>query len=451
MKTMKTIEYPVSERIITGNPNSSIVVVLPSFKIDLMKEIMGEINPAFVMALDSRLFESIIFPTNFGLTDFLYCVVSNPNIKNIFIYSEIDFPYFHEYLKGLIKEEQSFKVPYGLELEDRVIPPKLKDTFRNQIKVIEKMNNLDKIKEFAEHTQFSSKDLVHIQGRKINSIKSNLYPKLKKKIPTQRISPVAISHTSISEAYPHLVQEILNKGLYYKFDQSGREVIEALNATVHLSDPLSNPIPENYSPYGIGLSMEKEELLSYLDTFYRLYITEDKSVMRYKDSMWLLEPESVIPESASPGRRIKHYSSHSKDKIIINQLENVANVINVSLSEKLPSRRIIVSLINPIVDCNSSVSFNPPGLIYIQFFPRQNHDNHIWRLDGTFYIRSHDVFKVFPANAYAAAKLLDYIVTKVKNRIYNSDIKLKTGSCHLILGSAHIYLSDLRTLKMSSN
>ncbi|MFX0087401.1 MAG: hypothetical protein ACFFAU_17255 [Candidatus Hodarchaeota archaeon] len=438
--------YPLQEkRVMVGNFYSSIAVILPTFQRKKMEKILEKLDPAFIMALDSRLFKSIVFPTNFGLLNFLQCVLVNPNIDTLIVFSESGFPYFTEFLEKLKHDEVQPNLPCGLELEFRAISHEIRDLFRKQIKNVVKTSNLNDLIEFSQKSQNFKRKKLSGRTWKPNNVYTLPSVEIMKK---RKSVSVAITEETISKAYRVLVNETLNKGLFYDFDQGGREILELLNVIVLIINPLQDPIPFDYSPYGPNLVMDRDEIISYLDAFSSLYQTREKSVMCFDDSKWIIKPEERLSESASPGYRL-NYSNSLKNHEDHGQLRKAIDAISLSISKTIPSRRIMLSLLNPLEDFGISEAFHPPGLVNVQFFPRPIKDTKKWKLDGTFYIRSHDVLKVFPANAYASAKLLEYTVKEVNLDLAYNENKLLMGSCRLFFGSAHIFLSDLKKIDIS--
>lgn len=340
--------------------------------------------------------------TTQGLERVIINTLSNPNIR-VFLIVGKDVTGFSpaQALEALHKE--------GIDDKNRVIGatcPRNKlstltkeviEEFRQQI---QKIKILDTSSLENEVNQITSEKFVpyksKIDLKKLASAKS--------KVPVQTVVPSShqIEATTIFEAWYKILQSILYGGKDLKSEYGGSKEIVNLLTTVY--DP--------YTEKEIrGFDMPEKELEDYFNHF----ISPTKGAFEY-----------------TYGERIMNWghqilSTNAKDgKGGIDQLEQVIK----RLKRSPRSRRGVIGLWLPPLDGDKIA--DTPCFIALQFLVR----------DGKTYLntvlRSNDMYSGWPANAYALAKLNEYVAEK---------LGLKPGRITTLSMSGHVYEHNYENVK----
>lgn len=139
----------------------------------------------------------------------------------------------------------------------------------------------------------------------------------------------------------------------------------------------------------------------------------------------LLDEEQANWGGFIPGKRLNNFLGYK-------QWDEVCK----KLKERSETRRASIILCEPSRDWHDK---RPPCLLLIDFKIRDN------KLHLTAVIRSNDMFKVWPANAYSLAKLLEKTCERLK------EIQVRPGSLNILSISAHIYEDDMKKLESVLN
>lgn len=193
----------------------------------------------------------------------------------------------------------------------------------------------------------------------------------------------------ISEVWVKILDEILRFGVTDKtsYQNNQKEIID-LTSIITDEDPENLFIPE-------WLPNDREHLRNYLPT--------------------ILTAKCPAGASYTYGSRMRRYFG----------VDQVQKAVDELLNEKF-SRRAVINLLDPKVDCNSK---NPPCLNHCWFRIQNN------RLHLISTIRSNDMFEAWPENAFGL-RMLQFLVYK---SIINKYPEVKLGNLVIHSQSAHIY------------
>lgn len=198
-----------------------------------------------------------------------------------------------------------------------------------------------------------------------------------------------IRGSKISEVWVKILDEILRFGVTDKtsYQNNQKEVID-LTSVITDEDPENLLIPE-------WLPNDREHLRNYLPT--------------------MLTAKCPAGASYTYGSRMRSYFG----------VDQVQRAVDELLNEKF-SRRAVINLLDPKVDCNSK---NPPCLNHCWFRIQNN------RLHLISTIRSNDMFEAWPENAFGL-RMLQFLVYK---SIIGKYPEVKLGNLVIHSQSAHIY------------
>ncbi len=200
-----------------------------------------------------------------------------------------------------------------------------------------------------------------------------------------------ISEPTIYESWRSILKAVLEKG---RLVEDEKDPPNKTREVINLFTTIENPLDER--------------------DFDKFPLTK-KQMDKFADSL-LIESESK-KSGFIPGKRLYNFSG-------INQLETVREKL-----KKIPNtRRASVILCDPSRDWNTK---RPPSLLLIDFKLREG------KLHLTAVIRSNDMYRTWPANAYSLAKLLK---TTCEEMV---EISVAVGTLNILSTSAHIYEEDV--------
>lgn len=201
-----------------------------------------------------------------------------------------------------------------------------------------------------------------------------------------RIS-AAIEANTIEEAHPKVINLIHDEGDEHS-DEYGAKTREVFNLMIKIKNPTEKMIPHAFH-------MTKMELEEYALKYF-------------------LSPK-VEGEKYTYGERMLDFKGDGK----FNQVQYVIDRL-----KKIPnSRRAVVVLWDPTRD-GTKVD-HPPCMNLLTFNLRDN------KVHCTAVIRSNDMLRGWPANAFGITRLLEFIA---------GEIGVEVGTVSTLSVSAHIYL-----------
>ena len=464
-------KYPVADGTFAlGDLRSSVAVVLPTP--DSSLEILSIEHGAAIAGS--------VNTSSLGIEYIVANIVGNPNIRNIVVFGK-DGPSFHPgqsliNLKEFGADGHGFVAKTDDKWDARVLhlDEKTLERFRTQI-----VNAVDLLDEEDSNLLANAvyaciqepekaKCLTTAKGKRYTLYDPGplnnepLYPKIAVGKPGgiydkihDPLSSLIIAE-DISQAYSLLWSNVRSQGRPVP-SQFG-PTIELLNCVVHIKDPLKNYLAlvgdkskqicdERISNYmyedaPITQKMLKEFLDRYFETLLapkKMKVFLDKSTGNYqvKD-----DPDAKY----TYGERLRGYkyrdtrgNMKTRDNLwmIIQALAN-------SIRTEPNTRRAMVSLIDPVFDLTIDLEdVDPPCITTLYFNPRSTESNN-WILHGTMVMRSHDVRRAFVANAYAFAKLTEYICSQINALRKEHEAHATMGSITIFFVSAHEYISSTK-------
>jgi thymidylate synthase len=262
------------------------------------------------------------------------------------------------------------------------------DAFRQQVKVIDlrkgSVEELVKILEGLSQKRmeaFGPPIVLEESSSKVDSL------------PSENVNFV-IREQQIADAWPKMLDLIMKYGEIKQTQYDMREK-EVLNTVV--------TITEENQELKTFLKISKKELEDYLPT--------------------VLTAHKPVGINYTYGERLFSYKVDEYTEI--NQIKRII----CQLKECPYTRRAVAMLWNVEKDRNSQ---HPPCLIYHSFLARSG------RLYLTAVIRSNDIFKAWPLNAFALNELLKYVCR---------ESGLKYGNLTILSNSAHVYETDWKDVE----
>lgn len=212
-----------------------------------------------------------------------------------------------------------------------------------------------------------------------------------------------ITEESSMDAWIAIVETVLNNGKEFK-DEKGRTFKQLLNNNLIILNPkkdISKPINK--------ISSSEKWLYPTIDEIKRIF----------------LKKERVPTYDYTYGQRLFNFNDQTNqiDDFVLPYLNNKTNKY---------SRRLYVSLWNPIKDSKYGVNLDMPGIVGIWF--KLVND----KITATVIIRNNDCFIGFPANLYQIYILQKYISEKTG---------FETGRIVIYSLSVHIYMDHLDDIK----
>jgi len=298
--------------------------------------------------------------------------LSNPNLRYIVVFGQ-DLANSGSVLMDLISGAD---ITLGID-------KKHLDVFRQQVKVIDlrksPVEDLVKILEGLSQKQMEPFGPPIIVEETISPIDS---------LPSEDVNFI-IREAQIADAWPKMLDLIMKYGEIKQTQYDMREK-EILNTVV--------TITEENQELKTFLKISKKELEDYLPT--------------------VLTAHKPVGINYTYGERLFSYKVDEYTEI--NQIKRII----CQLKECPYTRRAVAMLWNVEKDRNSQ---HPPCLIYHSFLVRNG------KLYLTAVIRSNDIFKAWPLNAFALNELLKYVCR---------ESNLKYGNLTVVSNSAHIYETD---------
>lgn len=198
-------------------------------------------------------------------------------------------------------------------------------------------------------------------------------------------SGFVVRQQSIVEAWEEIIWTIMTFGKISPTDY-GLNQSEILSLLSIIQNPKSNPnnLP-NWAPF------TKTDIANYVNKFFT---AEKKQDVAYDYG----------------------------DRILAHWGENQIDNMIAELQHSRHSRRAMVLIWDPRTDARST---SPPCIVNIQAVVREKY------LHLSAYIRSNDIFRAYPLNAFALAALQEHIASQLRN--------VKIGSLSILSFSAHIY------------
>ncbi|MDH5414181.1 MAG: thymidylate synthase [Flavobacteriaceae bacterium] len=200
--------------------------------------------------------------------------------------------------------------------------------------------------------------------------------------------PVIIE-SNIHKAWVSILKKIQEEGRTV-VDENKNKTREILNLFAAIENPLDE---ENLDKFFLTMNQ--------INVFTKL----------------LLDEKEADEAGFIPGKRLYDFFGYK-------QWEKVCD----RLIDRPMTRRASIILCEPSRDFEGK---RPPSLLLIDFKIRDN------KLNLTAVIRSNDMFRVWPANAYSLAKLLEKTVGRLRDKI-----QVEPGILNILSMSAHIYEDD---------
>ena len=196
-----------------------------------------------------------------------------------------------------------------------------------------------------------------------------------------------VVENTIGSAWIEALKRIYQNPAHYREkDQLGNAVREILNLSIVVESPLEpNSLPE--------------------------HLSEDAGNL-FADC--LMDIDKARSSGFVPGKRLRDF--RGSDQLIY--------VINV-LKEQKASRRASIMTLDPTQDWADK---RPPSITQIDFKVREE------RVHLIAILRSSDIYRTWPLNAYSLSKLLELV---------SIEIKVPIGTMTTFATSAHIYQQDL--------
>jgi tetrahydromethanopterin S-methyltransferase subunit A len=455
----KKWKYPESGAYETGNPLAPAVVVLPTPNSDLI-QVALETGVAIV---------GFVRTANVGVEKVIANIVANPNIRWVIVFgreSEGHMPgqtLVSVRQNGINKQGKVIGskglTPYLLNL-----PKKAIDRFRSQVQVIDAIgcDHADILRKLIKGTFQEKENPVSVYDNRKSQgyalydpgryweepIRVSILDKLKSYGFYEIVShyTTAIHAKDIASAYRLLLDAIASAGIEYK-DERNSYVKELLNVQVNLGNPLENFIPHDPPFLPEGMKLTDSEMVAYLETYAKTYFLPypaEVNFQRRLDGSWHFKLVRKKTAYTYGQRLVSHWqipqvtryeriSGEPTRRVKINQLEVAVSALRDSIARGNPTRRVVMSLIDPAKDLRM-VPEREEIPCFTQYFAYPRKDGEKWKIHGVFIMRSHDAYKAFIPNAFAAGKILEYLSRKVD---------ASSGTLTIFLGSAHIYLSDV--------
>jgi thymidylate synthase (methanogen type) len=205
-------------------------------------------------------------------------------------------------------------------------------------------------------------------------------------IPT--IAESLIIANNIVEAWMKILHMIMHYGIVF-WDEKGNQTKEVLNLFIIIKNPLDRA-------YMLTSNINKDQA-----EIFTTFLTNEAS---------------AISSGFIPGQRLYNFLGENQWKKIIKKLR-----------EQEKTRRASIVTCNPYKDWDSD---RPPCLMMLDFKVR-GIDNYK-KLNLTAVLRSNDMFRTWPVNAYTLAKLIKKACNEVGNGV-------QPGILAMLSISAHIY------------
>jgi len=428
-KKVKPREFPVEKgNYILGNEYSPVAVVIP----------MPDKELARVAIESGACIAGHLVTANIGIEKVIANIIANPNIRYIILYGRESEGHLAAHsLKMLhkngIDENGRIIGSKGLTPYIRNLPKEAVERFRKQIIYVIDLIGFEDPKLLRQVVRACIQEPENAYELEVNGERYILYDpgaydekpmicritaKLENSGVYETLSPYStvIHAKTIASAYSLLVDAILSAGREVE-DERGYKTKELLNVQVHITEPDKDQIPKGYKPEA-WIKSDKE-LEEYMEKYVLTYLMPRKVVV-FEDGKITLKEADV---SYTYGDRLVNYRG-------LNQLEIAIKAIRNAIREGRQTRRLVLSLVDPLKDlAEDTEKLEIP--CFTQYWIFNRFENNKWVLHATMFLRSHDALRAFPANAYAGAKLLEYIA---------KEVGCKIGTLTMFFGSCHVYL-----------
>lgn len=452
-------KYPESGTYETGNPLASAVVVLPTPNGELIR-----------VALETGVaIAGFVRTANVGLEKIVANVVANPNIRWVIVFGRESKG--HAPGQTLVALHRNGVNEQGKIIGSRGLSPYLLnvprtaiDRFRSQVQVIDAIGCEcpDILRKLVRGTFQEKHRPTHIYTEKNSKSYSlfdpgryweePLHVSILDKLKNFGLYEIVSHYTTgihaktISSAFRLLLDAISSAGIEYK-DERNSYVKELLNVQVNIESPLEDFIPHDPTFRPEGINLTDAEMNAYLETYAKTYFVPYHAEVEFQrrlDGSWYFK--LVRKKTAyTYGKRLTGHwetrkvprnealSKRGVRRIKINQLEVASSALRDSIAKGNPTRRVVMTLVDPRKDLEM-VPESEEIPCFTQYFAYPRKEENRWKIHGVFIMRSHDAYKAFIPNAFAAAKILEHFCK-------SADALL--GTLTIFLGSAHIYLSDV--------
>jgi tetrahydromethanopterin S-methyltransferase subunit A len=428
-KKIKPKQFPVEKgNYILGNEYSPVAVVIP----------MPDKELARIAIEAGACIAGHLATANIGIEKVVANIIANPNIRFIILYGRESEGHLSAHsLKMLhlngIDENGKIIGSRGLTPYIRNLPREAVDRFRKQIIYVIDLIGFEDPKLLRQVVRACIQEPENAYELIVNGEKYTLYDpgaygeepmicrittKLEVSGVYETLTPYStvIHAKTIASAYSLLIEAILSAGRIVE-DERGYKTKELLNVQVHILEPQKDQIPNGYKPE--AWIRDEKELREYLDKYALTYMMPRKVVV-FEDGKIILKDANV---SYTYGDRLTNFNG-------LNQLKIAINAIRNAIRENRQTRRLVLSLVDPLRDlAEDTEKLEIPCFTQYWVFNRIENDR--WVLHATMFLRSHDALRAFPANAYAGAKLLEYLA---------KETDCKIGTLTMFFGSCHIYL-----------
>ncbi len=194
---------------------------------------------------------------------------------------------------------------------------------------------------------------------------------------------ITIYAESIAEAWPRILEVVRVHGEEIE-DERGTITQEVMNLAVHVKRPLENMVPE-------GFYMNRESL----EDYSKELLNSDRKGFAY-----------------TYGQRMRDFKEKDQIGYVIEKIRKDPN-----------TRRAVASLWDPLTDSEKE---EVPCLSFLEFLKREG------KLNLTAVLRSNEMEKAWPANAFGLARLLEHVARETN---------ASAGTLTMVSISAHIYLN----------
>jgi len=194
---------------------------------------------------------------------------------------------------------------------------------------------------------------------------------------------VAVYSRNIGGAWERALEAIRAHGEEIE-DERGTVTMEVMNLLVHIREPLEDMIPKGYYMNKDSLEEYSKELMS-----------SDRKGFAY-----------------TYGQRMRDFKEKDQIRYVIEKIRKNPN-----------TRRAVASLWDPLTDSEKE---EVPCLSFLEFLKREG------KLHLTAVLRSNEMEKAWPANAFGLARLLEHVAKETGS---------EAGTLTTLSISAHVYMN----------
>lgn len=395
---MRKIEleiWPVEKGdYLIGNPASPSAIVTPMPDREIWKE---GIEAGTGIA-------GRMLTANIGMEKVICNIIANPNIRYLILCGKESKGHLAgEGLVALLKngvDERSKRV-IGSKAQTPYIwniPAEAVERFRKQVTLVNLLGveDVERVKRAVTgcHQEKKNRKVFRDNEQELELYDPGAYPekpfvirvKEKKRGPAVDVlnpDMIMIDSENIAQAWEQILEVIKVHGKEME-DERGTITQEVMNLAVHIEKPLEKMIPAGYY-------MNKESL----EEYSRELLNSDRKGFEY-----------------TYGQRIRDFREKDQIGYVIEKIRSNPN-----------TRRAVASLWDPLTDSEKE---EVPCLSFLEFLKREG------KLHLTAVLRSNEMEKAWPANAFGLARLLEHVAQETGTG---------TGSLTTMSISAHIYLN----------